>query len=67
MELFWKTELPEFLILSKYSEDEECHGNAWFSAVLQTDLWRSDVTELVHVIILAECSDVARPDSSNER
>jgi hypothetical protein len=34
MELFWKTELPELLILSKYSEDEKCHGNAWFSDVL---------------------------------
>jgi hypothetical protein len=34
MELFWKTELPELLILSKYSEDEECQGYACFSEVL---------------------------------
>jgi len=67
MELFWKTELPELLMLSKYSEDDECQGNAQFSEVLWTDLLRSDVTELVHVIISAECLDAARPDSSNER
>jgi hypothetical protein len=33
MELFGKTALPELLILSKYSEDEECHGNTWVSEV----------------------------------
>jgi hypothetical protein len=55
------------LILSKYSEDEECHGNACVSEDWQTDLWWSDVTELLLVTILVWCLNTTRQDSLDDR